>query len=75
MPAKVRKLITCYRIHLPRADIERLYAKRNKCLKINSIRTDKQNNRGWNKEYLDATTDWMLQFVNTLENQKKKFSL
>ena len=27
------------------------------------------------KKYLDTTTDWMLQFVNTPEKQKKKYSI
>ena len=28
MDAKIRKLMTCHRMHHPRADIERLYIKR-----------------------------------------------
>ena len=73
MDTKVRKLKTCHRIHHPIADTECLYVRREnggRCLiqkeltyKITTIRL---------KKYLDTTTDWMIQLVDTHEKQRKK---
>ena len=77
-PARAEGLVnsTCHRMHHPRAHIERLYGKgknggrRFILLKL----TNKTTAIGFNK-YLDTTTDWMLQIVNTHEKQKKKYSI
>ena len=59
MDTKVRKLITCHRIHHPRADIERHYVKRENDGRglIQLELTYKTITIGL-KKYLDTTTDW-----------------
>ena len=60
-------------MHHPRADIERLYIKRENNGRglIQRELTDKTTIVG-SKKYLDTTTDWMLQLVNAHEKKKKK---
>ena len=69
---KIRKLMTCNRMHHPKADVDRLYIPRKEggrgmiqlelSLKTTTIGLQK---------YLETSTDWMLQLVNIHEQGKK----
>ena len=76
MDAKVRKLITCHKMHHPRADIEHLYGKRENGGKglIQLKLTYKIATVGL-KKYVDTATDSIWQLIYTHENQKKKKSI
>ena len=75
MNTKIRKLITCNRMHHPRTNIERLYVKRENGGR-GSIQelTYKTTTIGL-KEHLDNTTYWMLLFVKTHEKQNNEYSI
>ena len=61
MDTKVRMLITSYKMHQLRADIENLYVKRENGGRglIQQQLTDKATTLGL-KKYLDTTTNWIL---------------
>eukprot|EP00795_Rhopilema_esculentum_P008488 gene8488-14486_t len=76
MDTKIRKILTCNRMHHPKADVDRLYLPR------------RQGGRGMIQlelsyttsaiglmKYLETTKDWMLQLVKDHENQKKLHSI
>ena len=76
MDTKIRKLLTCNRMHHPKADVERLYIPRSEGgrglmqLEINF----KSTTIGLHK-YLATTDDWMLQLVLSYETKKKAHSI
>ena len=73
---KIRKLMTCNRMHHPKADVDRLYIPRKEegrgmiqlelSLKTTTIGLQK---------YLETSKDWMLQLVNIHEQGKKMHSI
>ena len=76
MDTKVRKLITCHRMHHPREERERLYAKReNVRRELTQLELTYKTATIGLKKYLDATKDWMLQLLNIHEKQKKNIQL
>ena len=76
MDTRIRKLMTCNRMHHPKADIDRLYIPRTEggrgmiqlelSLKTTTIGIQK---------HLETTKDWMLQLVNIHEQSKKLHSI
>ena len=76
MDTRIRKLMTCNRMHHPKADIDRLYIPRTEggrrmiqlelSLKTTTIGIQK---------YLETTKDWMLQLVHIHEQSKKFHSI
>ena len=76
MDTKVRKLTTCHRRHHIRADIERLYVKRENSGSglIWQELTSKTTTIGL-KKYLDTIIEWILQLVNIYEKEKKNIQL
>ena len=74
MYTKVRKLRTCHRMYHPKADdIECLYIKReNSGRGLIQLEVIHNTTTIGLKKYLDTTTTWTLQLVNTYEKQKKK---
>ena len=76
MDTKVTKQITCYRMHHPRADIERLYINwENYGRGLIKLRLIYKTPTIGLKKYLGTTTDWMLQLVNKHEKQKENIQL
>ena len=75
MDTKVRKLITCHRIHHPRVDRESLHLKReNSRQGLTQLKLTYKTTTIGLKKYLYTTTDLMLWLVNTHKRQKKKYS-
>ena len=73
---KIRKLLTCYKLHHPKADKDRLYLPRSvggRSL-IQTELTYKTTAIGLQK-YLQTTKDWMMELVRKHENSKKLYSL
>ena len=68
---KIRKLLTCNRIHHPKADVDRLYIPRNEGGRgmIQLELSYKTSTIGQHK-YLTATTDWMLQLFAAHDKTK-----
>ena len=76
LDTKVRKLLTTYRMHCPKPDVDRLYIPRKEggrgliqlelTYKTTTIKLEK---------YLDSSKDWMLQLVKQHENSKKAHSV
>ena len=76
MDTKIRKLMTCNRMHHPKADVDRLYILQNEggrgmiqlelTLKTTTISM---------KKYLETTKDWMLQLVHNHDQRKKLHSM
>ena len=66
MSTNVKKLITCHRMHHPRADIKHLYVKReNGGRGLIQLKLTYKTTTVGIKKYLDTTTHWMIQLVNT----------
>ena len=73
---KIRKLMTCNRMHHPKADVDRLYIPR-KAGGRGMIQLElslKTTTIGLQK-YLETSKDWMLQLVNIHEQGKKMHSI
>ena len=73
---KIRKLLTCYKLHHPKAEKDRLYLPRSvggRSL-IQTELTYKTTTIGLHK-YLQTTKDWMMELVRKHENSKKLYSL
>ena len=72
---KIRKLLTCYKLHHPKADKDQLYLPRSvggRSL-IQTELTYKTTTIGLHK-YLQTTKDWMMELVRKHENSKKLYS-
>ena len=77
MDVNLRKLITSHRMHQLRADVERLYVKReNGGRGLIQLELIYKTTTIGLKENLDTTTDWMRQLVkkNTREAKEMIFS-
>ena len=73
---KIRKLLTCYKMHHPKADKDRLYlpgSERDRSL-LQTELTYKTTTIGLQK-YLQTTKDWMMDLVKKHENSKKLYSI
>ena len=73
---KIRKLLTCYKLHHPKAEKDRLYLPRSvggRSL-IQTELTYKTTTIGLHK-YLQTIKDWMMELVRKHENSKKLDSL
>ena len=73
---KIRKLLTCYKMHHPKANKDRLYLPRSewgRCL-IQTELTYKTTTIGLHK-YLQTTKHWMMKLVRKHENSKKLYSI
>ena len=73
---KIRKLLTCYKMHHPKADKDRLYlpgSERDRVL-LQTELTYKTTTIGLQK-YLQTTKDWMMDLVKKHENSKKLYSI
>ena len=73
---KIRKLLTCYKMHHPKADKDRLYLPRSEGGRslIQTELTYKTTTIGLHK-YLQTTKDWMMELVRKHENSKKLYSI
>ena len=73
MDPEHRKLITCNRMHPPKANLERFYIKReNDGRELIQVKlTFETTNIGLKKSF-DTRSDWMLHLVSRDEKQKKK---
>ena len=73
---KIRKLLTCYKMHHPKADKDRLYLPRSEGGRslIQTELTYKTATIGLHK-YLQATKDWLMELVRKHENSKKLYSI
>ena len=73
---KTRKLLTSNRAHHPKADVDRIYIKRAEggrgLLQVES--TNQIATIGL-QQYLETTTDWMMQCVRVHESNKKLYSV
>ena len=76
MDTKIRKLMTCNRMHHPKADVDRSYIPRNEGGRgmIQLELSLKTTTIGMQK-YLETTKDWMLQLVHNHEQRKKLHSI
>ena len=73
---KIRKLLTCYKMHHPKADKDRLYLP-GSAGDRNLLQTEltyKTTTIGLQK-YLQTTKDWMMELVKKHENSKKLYSI
>ena len=72
LDTKTCKLLTCNRIHHPKADVDRLYVPRNEGRRgmIQLQLSYKTSTIGQHK-YLTKITDWMLQLLLTHNKEKK----
>ena len=75
LDTKIRKLLTCNRMHHPKADVDRLYVPRNEGGRgmIQLELSYKTSTIGQHK-YL-ATADWMLQLILAHDKTKKAHSI
>ena len=73
---KIRKLLTCYKMHHPKADKDRLHLPRSEAGRslIQTELTYKTITIGLQK-YLQTTKDWMMELVKKHENSKKLYSI
>ena len=73
---KIRKQLTCSRMHHPKSDVDRLYVPRSKRGRgmIQLELSHKTSTIGL-LQYLDLTNDWMLQLVRVHENSKRSHSI
>ena len=73
---KIRKQLTCNRMHHPKSDVDRLYVPRSKGGRgmIQLELSYKTSTIGL-LQYLDLTNDWMLQLVRVHENSKRSPSI
>ena len=73
---KIRKLLTCYKMHYPKADKDRLYLPRSEWGRylIQTELTYKATTIGLQK-YLQTTKDWMMELVSKHEGNKKLYSI
>ena len=73
---KIRKQLTCNRMHHPEPDVDRLYVPRSKGGRgmIQLELSYKTSTIGL-LQYLDLTNDWMLQLVRVHDNSKRSHSI
>ena len=73
---KIRKLLTCYKTHHPKADKDRLYLPRSAGDRslLQTDLTYKTTTIGLQK-YLQTTKDWMMELVKKHENSQKLYSI
>ena len=76
LATKIRKLLTCNRMHNPKADVDRLYVPRNEGGRgmIQLELSYKTSTIGQHK-YLTTTADWMLQLILAHDKTKKAHSI
>ena len=75
MDIRIRKLMTCSRMHHPKADIDRLYIPRNEGGRgMMQLEQSLKTTIGIQK-YLETTKDWMLQLVHIHEQSKNSIQL
>ena len=69
---KIRKLLTCNRMHHLKADLDRLYIPRNeRGNEIIQLELNYKTSTIGQHKYLTKTTDWMLQLVLAHDKTKK----
>ena len=65
MDTKIRKLMTCNRIHHPKADVDRLYIRRNEGGRgMIQLELSLKTTAFGLQKYLETIKDWMLQLIN-----------
>ena len=73
---KIRKLMSCNRMHHPKADVDRLYIPRKDGGRgLIQLELSLKTATIGLQRYLETTKDWMLQLVNTHEETKRMHSV
>ena len=73
---KIRKQLTCNRMHHPKSDVDRLYIQRKSGGRgMIQLELSYKTSVIGLRQYLDTTNDWMLQLVNRHEHSKKLHSI
>ena len=76
MDTKIRKLMTCNRMHHPKADVDRLHIPRNEGVRgMIQLELSLKTTTISMLKYLEITKDWMLQLVYNHEQRKKLHSI
>ena len=76
LDTKIRKLLTTYNMHHPKADVERLYLPRTSGGRgLTQLELSFKTSKIGLFRYLDLSDDWMMQLVFGHENQKRSHSV
>ena len=76
MDTKVSKQLNCHKMHHSRSDIESLYVeKENDGRGLSQLELTYKTTTTGLKEYVDTSTDWMLQLVSTHRSKGKNIRL
>ena len=72
LDTKIHKLLTCNRMHHPKADVDRLYIPGNEGgRRMIQLELSHKTSTIGQYKYLTTTTDWMLQLVLTHDRTQK----
>lgn len=76
MDSKTRKLLSKYKMHHPKADVDRLYIPRKEGGRgLIQLELSYKTTTIGLLTYMETTNDWMIKLVKQHENRKKKYSI